>query len=191
MSFRKQPGSCKDDHFRVSSVISILRSSASLPWLLQMTRRFWPHLWRSNTLQCWLCCTPSKWGLQSIRIICITIICAACLALKDVFLEVPFADHLQVWCSSSMATKHVWETRIPNTTHYWWPIPRLASYPAVFNNLSALFKDFGDSRHICFAKSLFIAFKATSDITMVHMLYPPLDVSNATSVVIQPSITKC
>lgn len=133
MSFRKQPGSCKDGHFRVSSVISILRSSA-FPWLLQMTR-FWPHLWRSNTRQCWLCCTPGKWGLQSIRIICITIIFAACLALKEVFLEVPFADHLQVWCSSSMATKHVRETRIPNTTRYWWPIPRLASYPAVFNNL--------------------------------------------------------
>lgn len=123
MSFRKQPGSCKDGHFRVSSVISILRSSASLPWLLQMTiRRFWPHLWRSNTLQCSSCCTPSKWGLQSIRIICITIICAVCLALKDVFLEVPFAHRLQVWYSSSVATKHVWETRISNTTCYWWPI---------------------------------------------------------------------
>lgn len=191
MSFRKQPGSCKDGHFRVSSVISILRSSA-FPWLLQLTRRFWPHLWRSNTLHCWLCCTPSKWGLQSITIICITIICAACLALKEVFLEVPLADHLQVWCSSSMATKHVRETRIPNTTRYWWPIPRLASYPAVFNNLSALYsRILVTIDNICFAKSLFNAFKATSDITTVHMLYPPLDVSNATSVVIQPSITKC
>lgn len=163
MNFRKQPGSCKDGHFRVSPVISILRSSASLPWLFQVTiRRFWPHLWRSNTLQCSLCCTPSKWGPQSIRIICITITYAACPALRYVFLEVPFADHFQVWYSSSMATKHVWETRIFNTTHYWWPIPWLALYHVVFNNLIGLFKDLVDSRHICFAKSLFSAFKAVT-----------------------------
>lgn len=39
VNYEKQPGSCKDGHFRVSPLISTLRSSASLPssskWVLQ------------------------------------------------------------------------------------------------------------------------------------------------------------
>lgn len=113
MNYGKQPGSCKDGHFSVSVIMSILSIS---PWLFQVRfRRFQPHLWRSYTLQCWLCHTPSKWRLHTVRTAHHNHLCS--LPSSKGCVGGNICNHLQVWYSSFMATKHVWETRIYNTIH--------------------------------------------------------------------------
>lgn len=108
VNYGKQPGSSKDGQFSVSPIMRILSIS---PWL--WFRRFQPHLWRSDTLQCWLCHTPSKWRLHTVRTTHHNHLCS--LPSSKGCVGGTICDHLQVCCSSFMATKHVWETRISNT----------------------------------------------------------------------------
>lgn len=106
-----------------------------------------------------------------------TIICAVCPALRDMFLEVPFAtsksDAPAPWLASTYGKP---ESLIPHTGYWWTTTTRLVLYHTVFNILIAIFRDSGDNRHLL-CQSLFSAFKAASSTAVGYMLYPPWEVS--------------
>lgn len=64
-----------------------------------------------------------------------------------------------------------------HTYYLWWPTTQLGLYHVVLIILVALFSTSGDNRLICFDKSLFSAFEASSNIAVVRMLYLRLDIS--------------
>lgn len=159
VNYRK-PGSCKDQgqsnhqNPQVLAFPSDNSISATLVEIRHSSVRYAVHLANDSTIY-------------------ITVISAGCPARKVCILRGAICNYLQVWYSSTMATKHIREIRISNITHDCWTITWLAFCLLVFNNLIALFKDFGDKLY----QTQIQCFQST----VVQTIYPPLNILHVIS----------
>lgn len=120
-----------------------------------------------------------------------TIICAVCPALRDMFLEVPFAtsksDAPAPWLASTYGKP---ESLIPHTGYWWTTTTRLVLYHTVFNILIAIFRDSGDNRH-CSAKAYSVLSKQPVALLWCTCCIHLEKSQHATSVVAQSCVTRC
>ena len=95
-------------------------------------------------------------------------ICVVCPAIRDIHAFGGTVYHLQVWCSSSMTSKHIWEIRILDTTHKLL----VSYYTTWFVSLTSWLQCSGilGTTDSCYNN-------VHSMLSKQHLLYPPLEVS--------------